>query len=88
MAATRPAALFLAGTAGEMAQYLPTVRHPITLIRFIVLESGRPGIEMEVESKGRSRILITEVSGQVVLLNCFGELGPFDEVVVTLRAAD
>jgi hypothetical protein len=47
-----------------------------------------PGIEMEVESMGRSRILITEFNGQLVLLNCFGELRPFDEVAVTLRFAE
>jgi hypothetical protein len=40
---------------------------------------------MEAVSMGRSMILITEVNGQVVMLNCSGELGPFDEVAVTLR---
>ena len=54
----------------------------------IVLESGQQGIQMEVESMGRSRFLITEVNGRVVMLNCVGELGPFDEVAVTFRAAD
>lgn len=71
-----------------MAQYPPAVRHPVTFFRFIVLESGQPSIQLEVENMGRSRMLITEISGQVVLLNCFGELEPFDEVAVTLRAAD
>ena len=69
-----------------MAQYPPAVRHPVTFFRFIVLESGQPSIQLEVENMGRSRMLITEISGQVVLLNCFGELEPFDEVAVTLRA--
>ena len=54
----------------------------------IVLKSGQQGIQMEVESMGRSRILITEVNGRVVLLNCFGELEPFDEIAITLHATD
>jgi hypothetical protein len=37
---------------------------------------------------GRSKFLVTEVNGQVVVLNCTGELDPFDEVAVTLSTAD
>jgi hypothetical protein len=51
-----------------MAQYPPAVRHPVTFFRFIVLESGQPSIQMEAVSMGRSRISITEINGQVVLL--------------------
>ena len=71
-----------------MAQYPPAVRHPVTFFRFIVLESGQPSIQMEALSMGRSRISITEINGQVVLLNCFGELRQFGEVAVTLRFAE
>ena len=71
-----------------MAQYSPAFRHPVTFFRFIVLESAQPSIQMEVVSMGRSRTSITEINVQVVLLSCFAELGPFDEVAATLRAAD
>jgi hypothetical protein len=54
----------------------------------IVLKSRQQGIQMEVESMGRSKFLVTEVNGQVVVLNCTGELDPFDEVAVTLSTAD
>jgi hypothetical protein len=55
----------------------------------VVLRSGQQGMQMEVESMvGRSRFLITEVNGQVVVLNCTGEFDSLDEVAVTLRAAD
>jgi hypothetical protein len=55
----------------------------------VVLRSGQQGIQMEVESMvGRSRFLITEVNGQVVVLNCTGEFDSLDEVAVTLHATD
>jgi hypothetical protein len=43
---------------------------------------------MEVESMGRSLSLITQINERVVVLTCFGELAPFDEIAVTLRADD
>lgn len=52
----------------------------------IVLQSGRPGIRIEVESMGRSISLVTSINERVVVLTCFGELTPFDEFAVTLRA--
>jgi hypothetical protein len=52
--------------------------------REIVLQSGRSGTRIEVESMGRSLSLITEVNERVVVLTCFGELGPFDQIAVTL----
>jgi heat shock protein HslJ len=54
----------------------------------IVLASGQPSIVLEVESMGRSLILITEINGRVIVLNCFGELEPFDEIAITLHATD
>jgi heat shock protein HslJ len=50
----------------------------------IVLQSGRSGIRREVESLGRSLSLYTEVNERAVVLTCFGELAPFDEIAVTL----
>ena len=56
--------------------------------REMVLQSGRPGTRFEVDSMGRSLSLITEINERVVVLTCFGELAPFDEIAVTLGAAD
>jgi len=52
----------------------------------IALQSGKPGTRIEVESMGRSLSLITEVNERVVVLACFGELAPFDEITVTPSA--
>jgi hypothetical protein len=56
--------------------------------REIVLQSGKPGIRMEVDSMGRSISLITEINERVVVLACFGELAPFDEIAATLSASE
>ena len=71
-----------------MAQYPPAVRHPVTFFRFIVLESGQPSIQMEAVSMGRSNSLITEVNERTVVLTCFEELAPFDEIAVTLGVSE
>jgi hypothetical protein len=54
----------------------------------IVLQSGKPGTRVEVESMGRSLSLIIEVNERVVVLACFGELAPFDEIAVTISATE
>jgi heat shock protein HslJ len=54
----------------------------------IALQSGRSGMRFEVESMGRSLSLIAEVNGRAVVLTCFGELEPFDEIAVTLGASE
>ena len=41
---------------------------------------------MELEGMGRSLSLITEINERVVVLTCYGELAPFDEIAVTLGA--
>lgn len=51
----------------------------------IVLQSGQLGTRLEVESQGRSLSLIAEVNERVVVLTCYGELAPFDEIAVTLH---
>jgi hypothetical protein len=53
-----------------------------------VLHSGLPGKRFEVESLGSSVSLVTEINGRAVVLVCFGELAPFDEIAMTLHAAD
>jgi hypothetical protein len=69
----------------ERIQSDPTVT--IVSAQEIALRSGRTGTRMEVESMGRSRSLIAEVNEQVVVLTCFGELAPFDEIAVTLGSS-
>jgi heat shock protein HslJ len=54
----------------------------------MVLQSGRPGSRFEVESMGRSLSLITEINRRVVVLTCFGDLAPFEEIAVTLGAGE
>jgi hypothetical protein len=53
----------------------------------IILQSGQPGTRLEVDSMGLSLSLVTEINARVVVLNCFGELAPFDEIAVTLNAS-
>ena len=50
--------------------------------------SGRTGKRFEVESMGRSLSLVTEVNERAVVLTCFGNLEPFDEIAVTLAASE
>ena len=54
----------------------------------MVLYSGKPGTRLEVDSMGRSLSLVTEVNQRVVVLTCFGDLAPFDQIAVTLRASE
>ena len=76
----------------DVASHMQQLRSDPTLTivseQEIVLQSGKPGIRMEVESMGRSVSLFTEVSGRVVVLACFGELAPFDEIAVTLSEGE
>jgi hypothetical protein len=37
---------------------------------------------------GRSLSLVTEISERAVVLTCFGELAPFDEIAVTLGSSE
>ena len=64
----------------------PTVT--IVAEREITLQSGKPGTRVEVDSMGRSLSLITEVDERVVVLTCFGELAPFDEIAVTIGTSE
>jgi heat shock protein HslJ len=63
---------------------------PVTVLseEEIVLRSGLLGKLFEVESMGRSVSLVAEINGRAVVLVCFGELEPFDEIAATLHAAE
>lgn len=75
-----------------VAEYLQQLKSDptITIVseQEIVLQSGEPGTRIEVESMGRSISLITEVNERTVVLTCFGELAPFDEIAVTLGVSE
>jgi hypothetical protein len=56
-----------------------------------VLNSGQTGTWMEIDSRGRSVSLVTSLQAatgneRAVVLSCFAELAPFDEIAVTLAA--
>jgi hypothetical protein len=66
---------------------------PVTIVSEseIVLRSGQTGTRFEVESMGRSLSLVTSLQAamgneRAVVLTCFGELEPFDEIAATLGA--
>jgi hypothetical protein len=52
----------------------------------VTLQSGELGTRIEVESMGQSISLFTVINERTVVLACFGELAPFDEIAVTIRA--
>ena len=52
------------------------------------LDSGWTGIRAEIESMGRSVSLYAEIRERLVMLTCWGELAPFDEIAVTLGASE
>jgi heat shock protein HslJ len=54
----------------------------------VVLLSGQPGIRMEVESMGPSISLFTEINERTVVLTCFGEFEPVDQIAGTLGASE
>lgn len=62
----------------------------ITIVseREILLQSGEPGIRLELESMGQSRSLVTVINERVVVLTCFGDLAPFEDVVLSVRASE
>lgn len=54
----------------------------------IVLNSGNPGIVFVIDSMGRSTIMITEINGNMITFSCWGEFELFDQIAVTLHAAE
>jgi len=60
----------------------------ITSEQEIVLQSGKMGTRTDVEGMGRSLSLITDVNARAIVLTCFGELAPFDEIAITLGGSE
>jgi len=54
----------------------------------IVLQSGLIGKRFVVDSMGRSISLVTEINSRTVVLTCFGEPEPFDEIAITLSGIE
>jgi hypothetical protein len=54
----------------------------------LIFLSGENGIRLELDSMGRSLLIIAEVNARVVTLTCFGDLTGFDEIAVTLHSVD
>lgn len=52
----------------------------------IILSSGQSGLQFELDSMGRSNILVTEINGRIIVLTCFGDFTQFNEIAVSLSA--
>jgi heat shock protein HslJ len=77
----------------SMAQLVQEMRTntAITILSDVelTLASGEPGIKMEQESMvGRSLLLFTEVNERAVVLACYGDFAPFDEIALTIGASE
>lgn len=54
----------------------------------IMLNTGQTATRVEMESMGHSVLVIAEFNERVVVLTCFGDFGPVDEIAVTLKASE
>jgi hypothetical protein len=54
----------------------------------IILQSGQPGVRLEVDSMSRSVSLVTVINERTVVLTCFGELALFDEIAITFHGIE
>jgi len=54
----------------------------------IILQSGQPGIRIELDSMGRSNSIITEINKRVIVVTCFGDFARFDEIADTIRTCE
>ena len=53
----------------------------------IVLQSGLPGTKIELDNRGRSITLFTEINERIIVLTCFGELEPFNQIAISLSVS-
>jgi heat shock protein HslJ len=54
----------------------------------VALRSGEPGTRMEINNMGPAMVLFAEVNQRTVVLTCFGDFAPFDEIAPTLGATE
>jgi len=52
----------------------------------ITLISGQTGYKFEINSLGRSMLVITEINASTVVLKCYGDFTLFDAIAITLKA--
>lgn len=57
----------------------------ITSEKEIVLQSGQPGTRFEVTSMGGSLSVVTKINDRTIVLTCFGDLSPFDQIAYSLN---
>jgi hypothetical protein len=74
--------------AGHMQQLKSNPAITVISEQEITLQSGKPGTRLEANSMGPFLSLITEVNERVVVLTCFGDLAPFDEIAATIGASE
>lgn len=74
------------GAAELLQQWKSDPNATIISEQDIVLESGNSGSRLEIDNRGHSLSLITEIDNQAVTLVCFGEFAPFDDIAMTLHA--
>jgi len=53
----------------------------------LTLAGGETSSRYEIDSLGRSNLILAELEGRLVTLTCFGELSGFDSIAETLRIA-
>ena len=54
----------------------------------IPLESGMTGTRLEVENRGRSLSMFIEIHERAVVLTCFGDFAPFDDIAGSLHESE
>jgi hypothetical protein len=54
----------------------------------VILASGLPALRVELDSRGLSLSMFTEIDGKVIGLTCFGEFEYFDQMSGTIRALE
>ncbi len=50
----------------------------------LALQSGEPGTRMEINNMGPAMVMYAKVNERTVVLICFGDFAPFDEIASTL----
>jgi hypothetical protein len=53
-----------------------------------ILQSGQSGIRIELDRRGHSISIFTEINERTIVQNWFGELAPFDEIAFTLQGIE
>lgn len=52
------------------------------------LQTGLMGQQFVIDSMGRATVFLTEINQRIVLLTCFGDFSPVDEIATTLNTLE